>query len=182
MVTERVEQRERRDGGQVLDRDRTTYTNPAGNGAWVAQERRVLTRDASDGEIRTVESVYRANDAGTLVYSDRIVSREWTDPGGRSHRTEETLSRDVVDEIRAAAPRLARQVEIVTTSGLNGRSSATHTVREPRNGRMVVVERVVERVRPDGRGGTVVEQETQQLDVNGRLQTASVNRTRESTR
>ena len=41
--TERVEQRERRDGDQVLELDRTTYADPSGGGRWVAQERRVLT-------------------------------------------------------------------------------------------------------------------------------------------
>ena len=180
MATERVEQRERRDGEQVLERDRTTYTNPAGNGAWVAQDRRVLTRDSSDGQIRSIESVYTASDAGQLVQSDRIVSREWTGPGGREHRTEEIFSRDVPDEVRAATPQLRQQVEIVRTNGLDGRWSATRTVRAPRNGRMQVVERMVERVRPDGRGDTVVEQETQKMDVNGRLQTVS--RARESAR
>ncbi len=45
---------------------------------------------------------------------------------------------------------------------------------------MQVVERIVERARPDGRGGIVIEEETQQLDVNGRLQTLSVRRARES--
>ena len=45
---------------------------------------------------------------------------------------------------------------------------------------MQVVERVVERARPDSRGGTVIERETQQLDVNGRLQTVSVSRELES--
>ena len=65
------------------------------------------------------------------------------------------------------------------TNGLDGRQSATHTVRAPRNDRMQVVERVVERVRLVGRD-TVIEEETQRLDVNGRLQTASVSRVRES--
>lgn len=82
VVTERIDQSERRDGEQVVERDRTTYINPTGGGAWVAQERRILRQDASDGEIRSVESVYTADDAGQLVQSDRIVSREWTGPGG----------------------------------------------------------------------------------------------------
>ena len=181
VATERVEQRERRDGAQVLELDRTTYINPTGGGAWVAQERRVLSRDYSGDAVRSIESVYTADDAGTLVQSERIVSREWTGPGGRERRTEETFSRDIPDEVRAATPRLAQQVEIVRTDRLDGRSSTTRTVRKPRNGRMQVVERVVERASPDGRGGIVIAQETQQLDVNGRLQTASVSRTREST-
>ena len=181
VATERIDQSERRDGEQVVERDRTTYINPTGGGAWVAQERRILRQDASDGEIRSVESVYTADDAGQLVQSDRIVSREWTGPGGREYRTEEIFSRDVVDEIRAATPQLRQQVEIVRTVGRDGRWSTTRTVRAFRNGRLQVVERVVERARSTGRGDTVIEQETQQLDVNGRLQTARVSRSREST-
>ena len=180
VATERVEQQERRDGDQVLELDRTTYTNPNGGGAWVAQERRVVTREYSEGEIRSVEAVYRADDAGNLVVSDRIVSREWTGAGGQEHRTEEVFSRDAPNEPRAAAPRLSQRVEIVRTNRSSGGWSTTRTVREPRNDRMQVVERVVERARPDGLGGTVIEQETQQLDVSGRLQTVSVSRVRDS--
>ena len=40
-VTERVEQREHRDGDRVVELDRTTYAGPLG-GAWVARQRRVL--------------------------------------------------------------------------------------------------------------------------------------------
>ena len=180
VATERVEQKERRDGDQVLELDRTTYTNRTGSGPWVAQERRVVTREYSEDEIRSVEAVYRANDAGNLVESDRIVSREWTGPGGQEHRTEEVFSRDVPDEPRAVTPRLSQRVEMVRTSRSPGSSSTTRTVREPRNDRMQVVEQVVERTRPDGLGGTVIERETQQLDVNGRLQTVSVRRARQS--
>ena len=178
-VTERVEQREHRDGDRVVELDRTTYTDSLG-GAWVAREQRVLSQDASDGTIRSVESVYTADDTGQLVQSDRIVSREWTGPGGREHRTEEIFSREVADEIRAATPQLRQRVEIVRTIGLDGRWSTTRTVRAFRNGRLQVVERVVERARPTGRGDTVIEQETQRLDVNGRLQTEAVRQTRES--
>jgi hypothetical protein len=180
IATERVEQKERRNGAQIVEIDRTTFTNPLGGVTWVAQERRVLTRNYSEGGIRSVESVFRADDAGNLVQSDRIVSREWTGPGGREYRSEEIFSRDVPDGLRAIAPRLSQQVQIAKTNLSTGGWSRTRTVREPRNNRMQVVERSVERARPDGRGGIVIEEETQQLDVNGRLQTLSVRRARES--
>ena len=53
-------------------------------------------------------------------------------------------------------------------------------VKETRGRRLLVVERVIEVSRSDGRGGTVVERETQRLDVNGKLQTVDISRTRES--
>ena len=129
-----------------------------------------------DGVTHSIESVYTTDDAGQLVQSERIVSREWTGPGGREHRTEERFSRGVLGEIRAATPQLRQQIEIVRANGLDGRQSATLTVRARRNVRM----RVVERVRLDGRRNTVIEEETKRLDVNGRLQTANVSRVRES--
>ena len=180
--TERVEQRERRDGNQVLELDRTTYADPSGGGRWVAQERRVLTREYSDGNVNSVESVYTADDTGNLVQSDQIVSREWTGPGGREFKSEQVFSRDIPNEVRTAAPRLFQEVETVRTNRSSGGWSSTRTVSESRNGRVQVVERFVERARSDGRGGTVIELETQQLDVNGRLQTMSVSRVRESVR
>ena len=180
VTTERVEQRERRNGAQVIELDRTTFTNPLGGVTWVAQERRVLTRKYSEGGVRSVEAVFTADDAENLVQSDRIVSREWTGPGGREYRTEEVFSRDVPNGLRAAAPRLSQQVEIAQTNQSAGGWSRTRTVREPRNNRMQVVEKIVERARPDGRGGIVIAEETLQLDVNGRLQTLSVREARES--
>jgi len=181
VATERVEQKERRSGEQVVELDRTTFTNPLGGATWIAQERRVLTSDHSEGGVRSVETVFKADDAGNLVQSDRIVSREWTGPGGREYRTEEVFSRDVPNGLRVAEPRLSQQVEIATTNLSAGGWSRTRTVKESRNNLVQVVERIVERARPDGRGGMVIEEETQQLDVNGRLQTLSVRRAREST-
>jgi len=180
--TERVEQRERRDGDQVLELQRTTYSDPTGRGAWEALEQRVVQRDYADGRVDTVESVYRADGTGNLVESDRIVGREWVGAQGREHRTEEIYTTDVPGEARSAEPRLFQQVDIVRTSGAGGGSSATRTVKEQRGGGWRVVERVIERARPDGRGGTVIERETQQLDVNGQLQTVNVTRERESVR
>lgn len=180
--TERVEQKERREGELVLELDRTTYADPTGGGRWVAQERRVLTRDYSDGQVNSVESVYRADDTGNLVHSDQIVSREWVGSGGREFRTEQVFSRDIPNEVSTDTPRLFQEVETVRTNRSSGGWSTTRTVSEARNGRVQVVERVLERARPDGLGGTVIERETQQLDVNGRLQPTSVSRIRESVR
>ena len=178
--TERVEQRERRDGEQVLEVNQTTYTDPTGRGTWEALERRILSRDYSDEDVRTVESVYTADGAGILVLSGEIVSREWTGARGREHRTEDVFSTDVPGQVSSQEPRLVQQVEVVRTPRSNGGWRTTRVVRETRGSRLQVVERVTESSRPDGRGGTVVEQETQQLDVNGQLRTVNVSRTRDS--
>ena len=92
VATERVEQKERRNGAQIVEFDRTTFTNPLGGVTWVTQERRVLTRSYSEGGVRSVESVFRADDAGNLVQSDRIVSREWRCPKRTSRGSSVSVS------------------------------------------------------------------------------------------
>ena len=180
LPTERVEQRERRDGELVLELDRTTYTNPTGRGSWEATERRVLNRKTDGEKTRAVETIYRTNGTGALVLSDRIVSRAWTGSGGTEYQTEEIFSRDIPNQVRSAKPTLFQQVATRRSAQPNGGWTLARTVKEPRGGQMRVVERVVERARPGGRGGLVIEREVQQLTVNGRLETTSVSRTTES--
>ena len=180
LATERVEQREHRDGELVLELDRTTYADPTGRGTWEATERRVLNREADGEGNRAVETVYRSNGASDLVLSERIVSKEWTGSGGTEHRTEEVFTRDIPNQVRSAEPKLFQQIEMRRATWSNGGWTTTRTVKEPSSGRMRIVERLVERARPDGRGGTVIEREVQRLNVNGRFETTHVNRTRES--
>ena len=180
LATERVEQREHRDGELVLEFDRTTYANPTGRGTWEATERRVLNREADGERNRAVETVYRSNGAGDLVLSERIVSREWTGSGGTEHRTEEVFTRDIPSQVRSADLTLFQQIEIRRAIWSNGGWTTTRTVKEPSSGQMRIVERLVERARPDGRGGTVTEREVQRLDVNGRFETTHVSQTREN--
>ena len=73
--TERVEQTERRDGEQVLEIDRTTYTSQTTRGAWAVRERRTVRRDYGDHGVRAVESIYTRDGSGNLVLTDQIVSR-----------------------------------------------------------------------------------------------------------
>ena len=182
--TERVEQVERRDGGQVLELHRTTYTDPTGRGTWEALERRIVNRDYGDNDVQAVESIYTADytaDAGgTLVLSSEIVSREWTGSRGREYRTEEIFATAVPGQVNSQEPRLVQQVEVTRTPRSGGGWRTTREVKEVRGNRLQVVERATERSRPDGRGGTLVEQETAQLDVNGQLQIVNVSRTRDS--
>lgn len=166
--TERIEQRERRVADQLVELERTTYSNPTGRGRWEVSERRVLTRDFADGTAEAVELIYRPDSSGNLVQSERIVSKEWSASRGREFRTEEIYGQDI-NNGGALTRRPVQQVEIVRTVRSDGRTETTRTVSERRGTRMQVVERVVERSRPDGRGGTVIEQEIQREEVYGRL-------------
>jgi hypothetical protein len=71
-------------------------------------------------------------------------------------------------------------VEVVRTTLSDGGSETTRTVSERTGDRLQVIERVLERSRPDGRGGLVVEQAVERSMVDGRLQTMSTGRKRES--
>ena len=178
--TERVEQTERRDGEQVLEIDRTTYTSQTTRGAWAVRGRRTVRRDYGDHGVRAVESIYTRDGSGNLVLTDQIVSREWTGTGGREHRTEEIFAKDIRGQVRSREPRLFQQVQVIRTNRSHGAWKTTRVVKETRGRRLLVVERVIEVSRSDVRGGTVVERETQRLDVNGKLQTVDISRTRES--
>jgi len=177
--TERIEQQEQRDGDQVVGLERTTYTDPTGRGAWSVLEQRVLERDYANGSAEAVEVVYRPDSSRNLVESERIVSREWTDGGGREFRTEEVYGQDI-NAVGALTRRPVQQVEVVRTSRPDGSSEMTQTVSQRAQDRMQVLERVVERSRPDGRGGTTIDQEIQQADSDGRFWTVATTRTRES--
>ena len=166
--TERIEQRERQVADQLVELESTTYSNPTGRGRWEVSEQRVLTRDFADGSAEAVELIYRPDPSGNLVQSERIVSKEWSASRGREFRTEEIYGQDI-NNGGALSRRPVTQVEIVRTVRSDGRVETTRTVSERRGTRMQVVERVVERSRPDGRGGTVIEQEIQREEVYGRL-------------
>ena len=180
LPTERAQRSERRQGDQIPEQDTTTYRNPSGRGSWEATERRVLSRQVDGDGSRAVETVCRANDSGDLVVRDQIVSREWTNAGGTEYRTEEVFATDIPNRGRTAEPRLFQQIEERRSNRQNGAWTTTRTVRESRGGQMRVAEQVVERARPDGRGGTVIEREVQRLGINGRLETTDISQTRES--
>jgi hypothetical protein len=182
---ERVEAWERRDRGQLIERESTTYGDLVGRSRWDAIERRVLSRKYSDGAARSVEIVYKPEahmtDGSGLLESERIETTERTEPGGRVFETREVFTREV-NRGGAPEPTLVRRIEITHTARADGGRDTTHIISERRDNRMLVVERMVEYIRPDGDGGTVIEQETERLDVNGRFQTVSVSRARDSAR
>ena len=174
--TERTEQRERRVGNQVVERESTTFFDPAGRGTWDVLEQRVLTRTAANGRAETVELISRPDPSGKLVQSERIVSQEWT-AGGRELRTDEVYRRDI-NNGGVMTQRPVQQVDIVRTISPDGGSETTLTVSERPGDRWQVVEHVVERSRPDGRGGMLIEQDIQRPVVDGRLETVLTGTTR----
>lgn len=176
---ERIEQTERREGEELLEAERTTYRRPVGAPRWKAAERRITTRESGDGEVRTVEQVYRLDGTDRLTLNDRIVTREWTDARGVEHVTQELHSTDSPFFARSSAPALYRKIEVVGTRRPDGSRQTTREVRERTMNGFRLVERVIEESRPTPQGTTTV-RTVQRPDVNGRLRTVSVSRADES--
>jgi hypothetical protein len=176
--TERTEQRERRVGDQVVEREVTITFDPFGRGTWNVLEQRVLTRSVTEGRAEGVELISRLDVSGNLVRSERIVSREWA-AGGQEFRIDEIYKQDI-NNVGSLTQRPVQHVEVVRTSLAGGGSDTTRTVSERSGDRLEVIERVIERSRPDGRGGLVIERELQRSIGEGRLQTMSTGRMRES--
>ena len=176
--TERVQQRERRVGDQVIEREATTSVDPAGSGKWNVLEQRVLTRTVANGRGEAVELIHRPDASGNLVQSERIVSRDWA-AGGQEFRTEEIYRPDI-NNGGSLTRQAVQQVETVRTTVSGGGADTTRTVSQRMGDRLEVIERVIERSRPDGRGGLVIDREIQQAIVLGRLETVATGRIRES--
>jgi hypothetical protein len=176
--TERIEQRERRVGDQLVQRESTTYSDPAGRGTWDVREQRVLTRTVANGRAETVELISRPDTHGKLVQTERIVSQEWA-AGRRELRTDEIYRRDI-NNGGALTQRPVQQVDIVRTISPEGGSETTLTISERPGDRWQVIEQVLERSRSDGRGGMLIEQDIQRSVVDGRLETVLTGSIRQS--
>jgi hypothetical protein len=176
--TERVQQRQRRVGDQVVEREATTSVDSTGRGAWNVVEQRSLTRSVANGSIEAVELIYRPDASGNLVQSERIVSKDWT-AGGQAFHTDEIYRQDI-NNAGSLARQPVEQVETVRTTSSDGGSETIRTVSQRMGDRLQVLERVIERSRPDGRGGFVIEQEVQRAIVNDRVETVATGRRRES--
>jgi hypothetical protein len=176
--TERIEQRERRVGDQVVERGTTTSIDPTGRGRWSILEQRVLTRDVVGNSAEAVESIHRPDSSGNLVQSERIVSREWAVDGQAFH-TDEIYRRDI-NNSGSLTRHPATRVEIVQTTLSDGGLDTARTVSDRVGERLQVIESAIERSRPDGRGGLVIEQEVQRSVVEGRFHTVATGRRRES--
>ena len=174
--TERIEQRERRVGDQVVERETTSSIDPTGRGSWGVLEQRVLTRNVANGSAEAVEVIHRPDSSGKLVQSERIVSREWA-MGGQAFHTDEIYRRDI-NNGGSLTRQPVQQVEIVQTTLADGGVDTARTVSGRVGDRMQVIESAIERSRPDGRGGLVVEQEVRRSD--GSFQTVATGRKRES--
>ena len=179
VATERIQQGERQVGDQVVERETTTSVDPTGRGTWNVVEQRMLTRSVANGTTEGIELIYRPDTSGNLVQNERIVSREWA-AGGQTFHIEEIYRPDI-NNGGLLAQQPVRQVEIVRTTLSDGGSETTRTVSERTGDRLQVTERVIERSRPDGRGGLVTDQNVQRsIVVDGRLETAATGRVRES--
>ena len=180
LPTERIEQQERRVGDQVVERKATTSVDPSGRGAWSVVEQRELTRSVAGGRAEEVELVYRPDSSGRLAQSERLVSREWA-TGGQEFHSEEIYRSDI-NRGGSLARQPDQHIETVRTALPTGGSDTTRTVSERVGDRVQAIERIVERARPDGRGGLVIEEEVRRSIVDGGLQTVATGRRVESQR
>jgi hypothetical protein len=176
--TERIEQRERRVGDQVVEQEATRSIDPTGRGTWSVLEQRVLTRHVAEGNAEAVELIHRPDSSGNLVQSERIVSREWAVRGQAFH-TEEIYRRDI-NNGGSLTRQPVQQVEVVQTTLSDGGLDMARTVSERVGDRLQVIESTVERSRRDGRGGLVIEQEVQRSVVDGHFHIVATDRRRES--
>ena len=147
-------------------------------GRWSVLEQRVLTRDVAADGAEAVELIHRPDSSGNLVQSERIVSREWA-VGQQAFHIDEIYRRDI-NNSGSLTRRPATQVETMQTTLPDGGLDTARTVSDRVGDRLQVIERAIERSRPDGRGGLVIEQEVQRSIVEGRFHTVATGRTRES--
>lgn len=176
--TERIEQRERRVGDQVVGRETTRSVNPTGNGSWSVLEQRVLTRNVVEGGAEAVESIQRPDASGNLVQSERIVSRERT-AGGQVVHTDEIYRRDI-NNSGSLTREPVQVMETVRTTLPDGGGNTSRTVSDRVGERLQVIESAIERTRRDGRDGLVIEEEVQHSIMDGRLHTVATGTRRES--
>lgn len=171
---ELIERTERREGEKVLEVDETTYDDLGQDGIWKARERRVTEREYAPGEVRTVERVYWPDENRDLALANRVVSREWKEADGTERVRREVHSVEIPGLGRSRDPRLYRQIDVRHEALPGGASRTIREVRERGVNGLRPVERVIEEVRPDGRGGTKSVRTVQRDDGNGRLETVSV--------
>jgi hypothetical protein len=176
--TERIEQSERRTGDQVVERETTWSINPTGRGRWSVLEQRVLTRDLAGGSAEAVELIQRPDSSGSMVQSERIVSREWA-VGAQTFHTDEIYRRDI-NNGGSLTRQPVQHVEIVRTTLSDGGLDTARTVSSRVGDRLQVIESAVEHSRPDGRGGLVIEEEVQRSVVDGRFHIVATGTRRES--
>lgn len=167
---ERVLESGRNDAdGRILESDRTSYSDPTGQGNWEALERRLATHRYGEQETSTTEDVYRQDASGELILNERVVAREWTDAEGRERTTEDVYSTDIPGQRSLREPRLLRQVSVTRTETSNGGWEVNREVSESRQGRFRVVERETEIARGNRNGTLDIEHRIERLDANGRM-------------
>ncbi len=174
-----IEQTERRQGDQLLESDRITYTTHPGSSSWEALERHVTQHEYAAGETRTVEQIYQPDASQNLSLSQQIVRKERRTGEGRQETSEEHYARDVPGMARSSEPTLHRQVHEVRTRRSDGGGRMVREIQELRVDRFVVVERIVEESRPLREGGVETEREVQRRDVSGNLRTVGTSRSRD---
>jgi hypothetical protein len=171
----------RKPGGGVEIQETRTAPNP--NHSWEVRERveRVI-RPESTGARTEEEQLYRRDFEGKMFLAERTVVRETKDAQGVVRRAAESSRRNA-----AAAPlQVDSRVRTVETRMPDG---TVRTVEElearrldsPGEG-LRLIQKSMEILRPDGKGGVEGDRQIQGLDPNGRLVVTSAVKIKETKR
>jgi hypothetical protein len=171
---ERTESTEHRVSPAVVRYDSTHLVRDLLNGRWVPVETRSgQTRGIGPAERVEEETIQRPNLNGTLVLSDKVVTRT-SESNGDSRVVIETYSQNAEGFVRSDSHLALRQrVSRATTATADGGQSTVEDIEERNpmapNDPMHVTRRTVVTVRSIGRGGRVTERQMFERDQNGRM-------------
>ena len=171
---ERTESTEHQVSSAVVRHDSTHLVRDLLNGRWVPVETHSgQTRGGGSAERVEEETIQRPNLNGTLVVSDKVVTR--TSESNRESRVViETYSQNAEGFVRSDSHLALRQrVSRSTTATADGGQSTVEEIEERNpmapNDPMRVTRRTVVTVRNTGRGGWVTERQMFERDQNGRM-------------
>ena len=154
--------------------DSTHFVRDLLNGRWVPVETHSgQTRGAGPAERVDEETIQRPNLTGTLVLSDKVVTRT-SESNGENRVVIETYSQNAEGFVRSDSHlALGQRVTRSTTATADGGESTVEEIEERNpmapNDPMHVTQRTVVTVQSNGRGGWVTERQTFERDQNGRM-------------
>jgi hypothetical protein len=171
---ERTESTDHQVSPADLRHDSTHFVRDVLNGRWVPVETRSgLARGVGPAERVEEETIQRPNLNGTLVLSDKVVTRT-SESNGENRVVIETYSQNAEGFVRSDSHLALRQrVSRSTTATADGGQITVEETEERNpmapNDPMHVTRRTVVTVRSSGRGGWVTERQMFERDQNGRM-------------
>jgi hypothetical protein len=171
---ERTESTDHRVSSTDVRHDSTHFVRDVLNGRWVPVEARSgQTRGAEPTERVDEQTVQRPNLNGTLVLSDKVVTR--TSEANRENRVViETYSQDAEGFVRndnhlALRQRVSRSTTVTTDGGRSTVEEVEARTPNAPSDPMRMIRRIVVTVRSVGPGRSVTERQMFERDTNGRM-------------